>query len=311
MKLYFQTRNEEVVDLKGTLSFGRVEGDMTFPDDDVISTRHGKFMLEGGKAFILDTGSTNGTFLNDAQIERNLKTELHEGDTIRFGSQIVIFTTQRVFSPARMAEVQKAKTGKELLAQARKNKESKAQEIEQKLQAANLSLKKLTDDLASVASKITLAEQAMEEIDKRIHESTTEATRLETNKESIRKTIEDKKKPHYSKQATLKDKLKLMDLAQAPEDQKIPLREELQKVEEQLKFLENEKLSQPQKIIDLQKKAEALAHKRHEYEAQQERLSQALSERQNKYAPDIQRLQTELQSLEASLLKAKEGLHKQ
>ena len=316
MKLFIKTRNSEMVDLKSTISFGRVEGDLIFSKDDMVSGRHGKFVVEGDKAFILDTGSTNGTFLNNGKLERNVKTPLKEGDSIRFGSQIVIFTTQNVDSGAQEVEApetlepQRPKTGQELLAQARKNKESKAQEIEQKHKTAIATLKKLTDDLADIAAKVTLAEQAIEEIDKRIQEATTEAARLEIDKDNIRKSIEDKKKPAYSKQATLQDKLKLLDLAQAPDDQKAPLFEELKKVEEQLKQLENEKNSLPTIITDLQNKAETLAAKRLEYVAQLEKLTQALSERQNKYAPDIERLEDEMRSLDSSLTKAKEILNK-
>jgi pSer/pThr/pTyr-binding forkhead associated (FHA) protein len=59
--------------------------------DPTISSRHAVFVVDGGAGSILieDTGSTNGTFVNDEHLGFNGRRELRDGDRIRFGG----FTT--------------------------------------------------------------------------------------------------------------------------------------------------------------------------------------------------------------------------
>lgn len=59
--------------------------------DATISSRHAAFSIDGtsGSILVEDTGSTNGTFVNEEHIGFNGKRELRDGDRIRFGG----FTT--------------------------------------------------------------------------------------------------------------------------------------------------------------------------------------------------------------------------
>lgn len=59
--------------------------------DATISSRHAAFVIDGvtGVVVIEDTGSTNGTFVNEEHIGFNGKRELRDGDKVRFGG----FTT--------------------------------------------------------------------------------------------------------------------------------------------------------------------------------------------------------------------------
>ncbi|OFZ13040.1 MAG: hypothetical protein A2X86_09470 [Bdellovibrionales bacterium GWA2_49_15] len=306
--MLFKTIGAEQIDLATTFSFGRAEADVSFPDDQDVSPIHGQFIVEGEKGYIRDNGSATGTFVNDVQIPANQKVELQEGDRIRFGAQIVYFTKERMFKAIPGEEELVSQTGKELLAKARKLKEAKVHGIEEKLNQAKAILKKITDDLENVSSKIALADKAISEAEKRQHEIQAEVQRLTTNKESIRKTLEEKKIPLCKRQLTLKDKLQLLDMAQAPDSQKQPLQDELNTITEQLKAVEEEKKSLPQVIVDLKKKSEEFEKKNSEYSAQREKLRLALEERQKKYAPDIKRLQEELKSHELALAKARESI---
>src|SRR5262249_775349 len=55
--------------------------------DATISSRHAALIVDGtsGAVQIEDTGSTNGTFVNEEHIGFNGKRELRDGDKIRFG----------------------------------------------------------------------------------------------------------------------------------------------------------------------------------------------------------------------------------
>ena len=60
--------------------------------DPTISSRHARLWEEGGQVIIEDLGSTNGTLVNNKQVQRHY---LQDGDEIRLGSTILTFTTPR------------------------------------------------------------------------------------------------------------------------------------------------------------------------------------------------------------------------
>ena len=45
------------------LHLGRERGDILFPDDGYVSGLHARIHAEGGKVFLTDVGSSNGTFI--------------------------------------------------------------------------------------------------------------------------------------------------------------------------------------------------------------------------------------------------------
>lgn len=70
--------------------FGTGDGLDIALQDPTISSRHGAIVVDGaGSVSIEDTGSTNGTFVNDEHIGYGGRRELRDGDRIRFGG----FTT--------------------------------------------------------------------------------------------------------------------------------------------------------------------------------------------------------------------------
>ncbi|MEE6257773.1 FHA domain-containing protein [Plantactinospora sonchi] len=67
----------------GLCRIGREGGVDVLLDDPLVSRRHAAVELGGGRALLVDTGSTNGTWLNDRRIGAG--TELRDGDRIRIG----------------------------------------------------------------------------------------------------------------------------------------------------------------------------------------------------------------------------------
>jgi Family of unknown function (DUF6931)/FHA domain len=85
-------RDAAILEPDHPLVIGRVAAaDVSFPDDNEMSSSHASVTLTGGKCCVKDLGSTNGTFLND---ERIAEGELGSGDLLRCGG-----TTFRVESP--------------------------------------------------------------------------------------------------------------------------------------------------------------------------------------------------------------------
>lgn len=71
------------------LTVGRLSDNDVQLDDASVSSRHAEIEDRGGRAFLYDLESTNGTFLNGEQVTgENI---LSEGDVIHFGNVRVVF----------------------------------------------------------------------------------------------------------------------------------------------------------------------------------------------------------------------------
>lgn len=83
LQLTFKVRANKAVDLTATrITIGRDQSnDLVLPDQGV-SGFHAEIHGEGGRAFLVDLGSTNGTFVNGRKITG--RQELKAWDTVRF-----------------------------------------------------------------------------------------------------------------------------------------------------------------------------------------------------------------------------------
>ncbi len=75
------------------LKFGRADSNQVQIDDSAVSTDHAEIVVEengdGKTVYVLrDNGSTNGTFLNEKQVEEQ---PLHHKDVIRVGWNNFVF----------------------------------------------------------------------------------------------------------------------------------------------------------------------------------------------------------------------------
>jgi pSer/pThr/pTyr-binding forkhead associated (FHA) protein len=78
---------------KTGLSFGRAASNQVQIDDTAVSTNHAEIVVEesdeGKQVYVIrDTGSTNGTFLNEQKVERQ---PLRHKDIIRVGWNNFVF----------------------------------------------------------------------------------------------------------------------------------------------------------------------------------------------------------------------------
>lgn len=70
----------------GGNTFGRKADNDVQIADPYVSGRHGLIEVTEQGLFVTDTGSTNGTMLNDAKLSPNMRTALTPDDVIRLGS---------------------------------------------------------------------------------------------------------------------------------------------------------------------------------------------------------------------------------
>ena len=76
----------EVYDLKDDTVIGRTMGDISFPHDGFMSSRHARIVRRGETFTLVDEGSRNGTF-----IKIKSEVELKPGDMILIGKQLFRF----------------------------------------------------------------------------------------------------------------------------------------------------------------------------------------------------------------------------
>ena len=73
---------------QGAVSIGREAGNVIQLDDNEVSRRHAEIRRVGDADVVGDLKSSNGTFLNDARVDR---AELASGDRIRIGRTILVY----------------------------------------------------------------------------------------------------------------------------------------------------------------------------------------------------------------------------
>ena len=81
--------DQSTLPLNGDVHIGRIEGNEIVNPDSRISRRHAVIQRQGDRYALVDLGSTNGTYLNDARIFTARK--LKHGDVILVGSLKYIF----------------------------------------------------------------------------------------------------------------------------------------------------------------------------------------------------------------------------
>jgi pSer/pThr/pTyr-binding forkhead associated (FHA) protein len=81
--------NEKIYLNKPVFRLGKEKGyvDYFIGDNSAISRSHANIVLKEGKCFLIDTNSTNHTFLNGQIINSNVEAELNHGMRIRLANE--------------------------------------------------------------------------------------------------------------------------------------------------------------------------------------------------------------------------------
>jgi len=80
------------VNINRTISIGRDEGnDIVIKDDPLVSRRHALIEKEGDTYYVMDKGSTNGTYLNNNPIPRLERVKIKDGDVLTVGKTKLYF----------------------------------------------------------------------------------------------------------------------------------------------------------------------------------------------------------------------------
>lgn len=81
--------DEEFALEPGKHSFGRRTDNDIVISDPFVSGRHGEIEVDDTGVYLTDTGSSNGTMINDAKLTEGQKTQLQKDDVIKLGDKVV------------------------------------------------------------------------------------------------------------------------------------------------------------------------------------------------------------------------------
>jgi len=82
-RVRFKDRN---ININRMISIGRDEGnDIVIRDDPLVSRKHALIEKEGAEYYVMDKGSTNGTYVNNNPIGSCERVRIHSGDVITVG----------------------------------------------------------------------------------------------------------------------------------------------------------------------------------------------------------------------------------
>ncbi|MBQ2803793.1 MAG: FHA domain-containing protein, partial [Lachnospiraceae bacterium] len=87
--------NEKIVLNKPVFRIGKEKSyvDYFISDNSAISRSHANILNMDGKFYVIDTNSTNHTFLNGQMLQSNMETEIKHGDKIRLADEEFEFKT--------------------------------------------------------------------------------------------------------------------------------------------------------------------------------------------------------------------------
>jgi eukaryotic-like serine/threonine-protein kinase len=72
-------------------TIGRTNGNDLIISGRTVSRRHARLWFEGGRWYLADMQSANGTLVNNMRLQPNQAVPLNDGDVINFGDEIVVF----------------------------------------------------------------------------------------------------------------------------------------------------------------------------------------------------------------------------
>ena len=90
--------------LEGDVSIGRDQVNQVRLESKTVSRRHALVVTREGKWWIADTGSFNGTFLNEHRVPPGVALQLRHADRIRLGSEVLVFSAPIQLSDADRTE---------------------------------------------------------------------------------------------------------------------------------------------------------------------------------------------------------------
>jgi hypothetical protein len=72
-------------------TIGRINENSLIINERTVSRKHAQLWFDGGRWYLGDVQSANGTFINGVRLQPHQPAVLNDGDTINFGDEVVLF----------------------------------------------------------------------------------------------------------------------------------------------------------------------------------------------------------------------------
>lgn len=291
--------DQNILQIEIPCQFGRETGDLTFPKDDSVSTLHGEFLLSDGSVFVLDLGSTNGTYLNDQKIEANQKILIQDDDLIEFGEQTFHIGVTDEFMPENVQERYQEKKTERLRQILNASKTEKLNSIKNKIKTLENKRDQIKEQLNTINEKYKngkKTERSLIEKKSMIDQNIQNFTHILTKKNQ---ELDDKKRKLFTKKTNLDDQIKLLSLTPDQESDKISnLNRELEQLKLQIDAIAEEKKNFPLKLDSLKKNQIIMEKAILETSLKLRKVGEIIRQNETKYTPILEKISIQLQQLD-------------
>lgn len=307
IKLY-NNLDQSTVDITIPCQFGRETGEVTFPEDDSVSTLHGEILLNDSSIFILDLGSTNGTYVNDHRLEPNKKVLIQDDDLVEFGEQSFHVGVSKDFNPENVHERYQQKKTERLREMLNASKTEKLQSILSKEKTLNQKKKQIQEQLNQIKEKYKKGKTA----EKSLHEKKSIIDKNIANFPDIKakKSLEfdQVKKTLFQQKTDLDDKIKLLNISGDAEDSQLQkLSKSLEEIKVKIDAISEEKKNFPKKINQLKKNQQIMEKTILETASKLRKVEHIISENEKKYLPILDKIEIQLAQLKRERDKLNDG----
>jgi len=289
--------DQNILDIEVPCQFGRETGELTFPEDDSVSTLHAEFILSEGSIFLSDLGSTNGTFLNDQRIEPHQKMLLQDDDLIEFGEQTFHIGISESFKVEGVQDRYQEKKTERLREILNASKTEKINSINSKIKTLEMKKNQIVDQLSALKEKFKkgkTAERSLIEKKSIIDQNVTNFPEIQRKKFM---DLDQKKRSLFKEKTDLDDQIKLLTLS-GEDNQKInELTENLVTLKNQIDLVSEEKKIFPKKLDALKKNQIIMDKTILETSLKLKKVDEVIKQNENKYNPIIEKINIQLEQL--------------
>lgn len=216
MLYLYHVNDLKYYDLKESLTIGRLTGDILFPADNRVSSKHAKISVETIEnklvVYVEDLGSKNRTMINRAEITPHLKTKIRFFALLEIGDQKFVLSETNNINLQTLGEMIDAQLAKSIIKLATEpsspstplqpstqtgleEKEASLLHYEKELTLVEAKAKSDILKIEETRDKIiSEAKTKMNELTKNIKTLTMEIQEIKAEAEKIRMEVELKKK---------------------------------------------------------------------------------------------------------------------
>ncbi len=300
--------NKESLKVDQDYSFGREKGDVLFPEDDTVSTMHFKLLVESNRFYVLDIGSTNGTFINKVEITQNTKVEVNDLDFIEFGEQQMFLSSSKKLNIEEAEEHLRERRSKSLLTNVVEKKRKELDELTGQHTELVTKYKSLSSKVMLIRNKFLKEQSDYKELHLNYQSLISEIKELSQGSDNEQEKDLNEQKKIFAVKTDLVDQLKLLEATLADDKTKEGVIKKIENCESRLKEIKSRSSTNAERVAILKNEAIQVEKIKKEhyikmasYKTEYDKLIQEMT-------PELNRIKSEVKLLVPRIEKAKASL---